>query len=263
MNQNHPLALITGAAAGIGAEYARVFADNGYDLILVDRDEAGQRTVADEVQQRHGVTCTVIARDLSTPNAPQALFDEVQALGGPVDVLVNNAGILHRGPFKDTPLAAHQALVMVNCHSVMSLAWLFLQPMLARGSGRILNMASLSSFQPISLLANYAASKAYVLSLTEAIYMETRGTGVTVTAVCPGFVNTRMIAREGQRKPMSVPLIRNLEAPDVARQGYAACMAGKVVYVNGLGNRLLNLLTRMQPGWLRRWIMIRLSRHGF
>lgn len=263
MSTARPVALITGAAAGIGAEFARVFAAEGHDLVLVDRDEDRQRQVAAEIEQQHGNHCTVIACDLAVDNGPEGLFRQVQDAGMQVDVLVNNAGILHRGQFSETDLAAHQALIRVNCIALMTLAHLFLKPMLERGSGRILNLASLSSFQPVSLLANYAASKAYVLSLSEALSMETHGTGVTVTALCPGFVNTAMINREGENTGMHVPLIRNLEAPDVARQGYAACMAGKPVYINGLGNRLLNLLTRLQPGWLRRWIMIRLSSHGF
>lgn len=257
------IALITGAAAGIGAEFAKVFAAKGYNLILADRDAERQREIAAEIERQYGNGCTVIHCDLSTVDGPEELFWQVEKSSMQVDVVVNNAGILHRGQFSETDLAAHRALIMVNCMAMMTLSHLFLQSMLERGSGRILNVASLSSFQPVSLLANYAASKAYVLSLTEALSMETRGTGVSVTALCPGFVNTAMINREGKNSGMHLPLIRNLEAPDVAREGYAACMAGKPVYINGLGNRLLNLLTKLQPGWLRRWIMIRLSRHGF
>lgn len=263
MKSRKPTALITGASAGIGAEFARVFAAEGQDLILVARSEAKLKSLADELQKSHGARCTVIVADLGDPAAPQALFDEVVWQKLRVDVLVNNAGLLHSAPFLETGLADHLQLLQVNVNACTALAYLFLKPMLKRGSGRILNVASTSAFQPLPNLATYAASKAFLLSLSEALWIETQGTGVTVTALCPGFVNTDMIAREDGKKAMNVPFIRNLEPREVARQGFEACMAGKPLYINGAGNRAAVELTRLQPRPLRRWLSLQVAKRGF
>src|ERR1051325_2722693 len=233
MKTHKTTALITGASAGIGAEFARVFAAEGHDLILVARSKDKLEALAAELTAQHGARCEVIGIDLGDPAAPQALFDEVSRRGLRVDVLVNNAGLLHSATFADIPLADHLQLLQVNVVACTALAHLFLAPMLKRKSGRILNVASTSAFQPLPNLALYAASKAFLLSLSEALWIETKGTGVTVTALCPGFVNTDMIAKEGGKKSMNVPLIRNLEPAEVARQGFEACMAGKALYING------------------------------
>lgn len=263
MARTQPTALITGASAGIGAEFARVFAAEGHDLILVARSQAKLEALALELAAEHGAKCVVIASDLGDPKAPQALFDEVKRRRQRVDVLVNNAGLLHSAAFADIALADHLQLLQVNVVACTALAHLFLAPMLKRKSGRILNVASTSAFQPLPNLAVYAASKAYLLSLSEALWIEARDRGVTVTALCPGFVNTDMIAKEGGRKSMSVPLIRNLEPGEVARQGFEACMAGKPLYVNGVGNLAAVELARLQPRPLRRWLSLQIAKRGF
>lgn len=263
MTSKKPTALITGASAGIGAEFARVFAAEGHDLILVARTNAKLEALAAELTAEHGTKCAVIASDLGDPAAPQALFDEVLRRKLRVDVLVNNAGLLHSAPFNTISLADHLQLLQVNVMACTALAHLFLQPMLKRKSGRILNIASTSAFQPLPQLAVYAASKAYLLSLSEGLWIETQGTGVTVTALCPGFVNTDMIAKEGGKKSMNLPLIRNLEPDEVARQGFAACMAGKPLYINGVGNRAAVELGRLQPRPLRRWLSTQIAKRGF
>lgn len=263
MKTRRPVALITGASAGIGAEFARVFAAEGHDLILVARSLGKLEALSAELSAQHGTKCAVIASDLGDPNAPQALFDEVARRRLRVDVLVNNAGLLHSAAFGTIPLADHLQLLQVNVLACTALAHLFLAPMLKRKTGRILNVASTSAFQPLPNLAVYAASKAFLLSLSEALWIETRDSGVTVTALCPGFVNTDMIAKDGGKKAMNVPLIRNLEPGEVARQGYAACMAGKPLYINGAGNRAAVELTRLQPRPLRRWLSLQVSKRGF
>lgn len=258
-----PTALITGASAGIGTEFARVFAAEGHDLILVARSRDKLEALAAGLIAEHKVRCAVVASDLGEPRAPQALFDEVTQRKLRVDVLVNNAGLLHSAPFGRIPLADHLQLLQVNVTACTALAHLFLAPMLKRKAGRILNVCSTSAFQPLPHLAVYAASKAYLLSLSEALWIETQGTGVTVTALCPGFVNTDMIAKDDGSKSMNVPFIRNLEAGDVARQGFDACMAGKPLYINGAGNRAAVELGRLQPRPLRRWLSVQIAKRGF
>lgn len=244
-------ALITGASAGIGLALAEEFAAKGHPLVLVARSADKLKSIAAELQERHGVACEWIAADLSRPQAPQELFESCQRRGLQVDILVNNAGVLWEGEFDSITLENHLGLLQVNIAAPTALAHLFLKPMLERGAGRILNIASTSSFNPVPSLATYAASKAYLLSWGEALGLETRGRGVTVTTVCPGFTETAMIAQEG-RKPMTLPLVPNLTPEQVARESYEACMAGKALQINGLMNRLAVQGMKYQPFWLRR-----------
>ena len=257
-----PVALVTGASAGIGAELARVFAANGYDLVLVARSEDKLRALADGLHAQHGARCSVVAQDLAAEGAPQKVFAETQRRDLPVDVLVNNAGLLHRGSFIDTELSLQMRLVQVNIVASTALAHLFLKPMLERRSGRILNIASTAAFQPLPYLSTYAASKAYLLFVSEALAIEARGTGVTVTAACPGFTNTDMIARDGG-KAMNVPFVRNMEAAEVAQQSFDACMSGKPLLIIGLANRATVEIARYQPRPWRRWASLRVAKRGF
>lgn len=263
MNAHKPIALVTGASGGIGAELAKVFASEGYDLILVARRRAQLESLAQSLEAQHDTQSTIITADLSDAAAPQQVFDEVSEAGLQVDVLVNNAGLLHEGEFVYTTLHDHLTLLQVNIMACTALAHLFMVPMLQRRRGRILNVASTSSFAPLPQLSTYAASKAYLLSLSEALSIETRGTGVTVTALCPGFTNTPMIEKEGQGKSMNVPFIKNMDADEVARQGFEACMAGKPMHINGWANRVLVEIGRYQPRSLRRLMSIHAARHGF
>jgi short-subunit dehydrogenase len=246
--------LITGASGGIGEQLARVFARNGHSLVLVARSINKLQALAGELSSAHGVDCIAIASDLTQPNAPEALFNETQARGIDVDNLVNNAGLLCEGALHANDLQTHINLIQVNVSACTALAWLYLQPMLAAARGRILNVASTSSFQPVPFLSTYAASKAYLLSFSEALWIETRGTGVTVTALCPGFTNTDMITRDDGRKPMNLPFVKNMEASEVAEEGYAACMAGKAMHINGRMNQAVVEATRYQPRPLRRFL---------
>lgn len=253
--------LVTGASAGIGAALAREFASHGHDLILVARSVDRLQAIADELAGAHAVTTTVLAADLGAPNAAEYLQHDVAKRGLVVDILVNNAGLLHEGPFWQTGLAAHQQLLQLNIGVLTALSHLFLPAMIERRQGRILNLASTSAFQPIPQLATYAASKAYVLSFSEALNIELKGSGVKVTALCPGFTETDMIAKAGG-KSMNVPLVRNLTAEQVAREGYAACIAGKPLYINGASNRAMIAFGQHQPRWLQRLVTEMIARKG-
>ena len=246
------LTLITGASASIGREMAKVFAEAGHDLILVARSEAKLKALASELKTAHGVQCTSIASDLAVSGAPAKLFDRVIAKGLEVGILVNNAGVLHEGPFVDTSLADHMQLLHLNVVALTAMTHLFLEGMLERKSGRILNLGSMAAFEPIPRLASYAASKAYVVSMTEALTVELQGTGVTATAMCPGFTDTELIAKGEGGKKMSLPLIPNMSPEEVARDGYRVCMQGTPLYINGMGNQLAMEFLKVQPRWLKR-----------
>ena len=255
-------ALITGASAGIGAALAREFAAHGHPLLLVARSKPRLAALAEEIERDHGVRCDICSADLHKPNAPQRLFDHAQAEGIEVGVLVNNAGTLLEGAFAELPLADQLGLMQLNLSAPLALMHLFVQRMRARRSGRILNIVSTSAFNPVPSLAVYAASKAALLSLSEAMALELRGSGVSVTAVCPGFTDTAMIDRDGGGS-MRLPLIPNLTPERVAREAYRAAMTGRPLLINGLGNRLSVEGLRHTPLALRRELIAAVKRWGF
>jgi short-subunit dehydrogenase len=179
-------ALITGASTGIGYELGKCFAADRHNLILIARQEARLRQVAAELSEQFSVSARVIVADLAKPDAPQKIADEIRQDSLQVDYLVNNAGFGLGGKFSETDLAAELEMMQVNMVALVHLTKLFLPAMVARRSGKIMNVASTAAFQPGPLMAVYYASKAFVLSFTEAIANELAGTGVTVTALCPG-----------------------------------------------------------------------------
>jgi uncharacterized protein len=245
-------ALITGASSGIGLELAKVFAAHGHDLVLVARRREKLVALARELEQEHGVVATVFPCDLARAGAARRVFAFATRRGIEVDVLVNNAGVMHNGEFADAPLARHLEVLKVDVLTPTELCHLFLGPMLTRRRGRILNVGSMAGFQPIPRLAVYAASKAYVLHLTEALSEELIGTGVTVTALCPGFTATETLDQAPDVAKLPTFAIGSTEA--VAEDGYAACMNGEVVQVTGATNRLAALFVQHQPRWLTRAI---------
>lgn len=249
--QNRGRVLITGASAGIGAELARTFARYGHSLILVARRADRLEALAQELRRQHGITVEVIAQDLGQAGAAAKLHREVAQRGLAVDILINNAGLLCRGAFSETDLGDQQALLQLNIVVLTELTHLFLPAMIERGRGRLLNLASSAAFQTLPRVATYAASKAYVLSFSETLSIELKGRGVSVTALCPGFTETDMISQDGA-KTFKVPGVRNLKPAKVAQQAYAACMAGKPVYINGRITRALILASQHLPRWLQR-----------
>jgi uncharacterized protein len=244
--------LVTGASGGIGGEFAEVFAEHGWHPVLVARNRDRLHALARDLEATHGVKATVLPADLADPGTPRAICDALQAQDIEVDILVNNAGLMFEGGFVDTALDHHLALLQVNVVALTALTRLLLEPMLRRSSGRILNVASTAAFMPIPSLAAYAASKAYVLSLTESLSEELKGTGVTATALCPGFTDTGMV--RGSERGRRLPSFIVMDAKSVAQQGYAACLSGKAVHVAGLANDIAVSGTGYLPRWLVRTV---------
>ena len=229
--------LITGASAGIGRELAQAFAARGHDLILTARNEEALAALARDLVARRAVKAKTMPADLSLPGAAEAMVEALEEAGLAIDILVNNAGVAAEG---DLARISHDdclRLLQVNVVALTSLTRLLLPPMIARRRGRILSVASIAGFMPVPRLAAYAASKAYVLSLTEALSEELRGTGVTATALCPGLTDTAMVRGSELGKP--IPAAAIMSAKDVAEAGCAACLAGETVCVPGVGNWLL------------------------
>lgn len=250
------LALITGASSGIGHELARVFASHGFDLVVVARRADALEELAAEIRREHGRTVHVLPCDLLGPGAPQWVFDTLRERNLAVEVLVNDAGAVEIGAFSDIAPEVLERLVELNTRVLAAMTRLFLPPMRERGRGRILNVASVAAFQPVPAMAAYAATKAFVLSLSEALSEELADTGVSVTALCPGLTATDMAdkVRGSNERAAAIPDFLMASAHDVARAGYVACMAGRVIEVPGLGNRILTDWSRFQPRWLVRGV---------
>ena len=248
-------ALVTGASAGIGRALAIEFARNGHDLVLVARRIEALRELAAMLRTEYDVRAVEIPMDLSVRRAADELARAVRSRDLVVDVLVNNAGIAASGPFAEAEGDELHRMIMINVASLTLLSRAFLEPMLERGWGRILNVASVAGFQPVTGLAAYAAGKAYVLSLTEALAEELRGTGVRVGALCPGLTKTDMADQIGELAgdlPAELTGLFLASPEQVARDGYAACMRGEVIHVTGLANRLGTAWSQVQPRWLVR-----------
>lgn len=249
------IALITGASSGIGEALAAEFAAGGYGLVLVARSEEKLRALAKRLSADHGVDVRVEPTDLTDPHAATGLAAKLKRARKPISALINNAGVLEHGRFVDIPAATHQQLVDLNISGLTSMLSAFLPGMVERGEGRVLNVASVAAFQPVPALASYAASKAYVLSLTESLSEELKGTGVTATALCPGVTDTGMLSgAQEKNENLKLPDFVIGDVRDVARAGYKACMDGDVICVPGLVNQLSTLGSRNTPRWLLRRI---------
>ena len=239
-------ALITGASSGIGLELARIFAANRHDVVLVARGETRLRALAQELDAV-GVRAHILLADLSDPAAPRVVVERVNQLHLEIDILVNNAGYGLYGPFLDTSLDAELAMIQVNIVALTELTKRLLPPMVARKRGRILNLASTAAFLPGPLMAVYYATKAFVLSFSEAIANELEGTGVTVTALCPGPTASgfQAAAHLEESKLMAGKTLP--AAREVAQAGYDALMRGAIVHVPGLSNKLTVQVPRLLP----------------
>ncbi len=248
--------LITGASGGIGLELAREFAGHDFDLIIVARRESNLQALAERCRREHGVRVHVLPMDLLGPDAAAKLVQQIEDNGLGVDVLVNNAGLMEMGGFAEIEIDRHERLLQLNVMLLTSLTRRLLPDMIERGRGRILNVASTSSFQPVPSMALYAASKAFVLSLSESLSEELKGTGVTVTALCPGITKTEMYDRASEEHAIarSLPGFLLSDVETVARDGYEACVAGRAVVVPGLPNQLMAGAIGFYPRWIVRGI---------
>ena len=257
-------ALITGASSGIGEALARRFARGGHALVLVARNNARLDALASALTAEHGTKVWVQASDLTRPGAIRALAVALKRRRVEVDVLVNNAGVLQQGPFTSISARRHQELIELNVAGVTAMLAQFLPPMCARGRGRVLNVASIAAFQPVPMLATYAATKAFVLSLTESLAEELKDSGVTVTALCPGITATHMLssAVESNSRLARLPGLLIGDADQVAEEGYRACAEGDVICVPGAVNQAVTLASRATPKWLLRRITGSLVRRG-
>jgi short-subunit dehydrogenase len=241
-------ALVTGASSGIGAAIAAELASRGYSLALVARREERLRSLAAELASDHGIDADVVACDLADPAERNRLMDELRVRGRAVELLVNNAGFGHQADFAPSPRERMVEMVRLNVEAVVDLTSRFLGPMVEKGRGGVINIASTAAFQPLPGSAVYAASKAFVLSFSEAIRTELRGSGVTVTAVCPGPVKTEFTEVAGvggveERTPGAVWMT----AEEIARHAVDGAERDRRVVVPGTLNRAAALAGQHSP----------------
>jgi len=239
-------ALITGASSGIGHELAKLFAQDKSDLVLVSRNAERLGQIARELEGKFGITVRILPKDLANPTAPKEIFDTLKNEGIVVHALVNNAGVGVFGPFAETDLQQNLDMIAVNLTSLTELAGLFLPEMIKQRRGRILNVASTAGFQPGPLMSVYYASKAFVVSFSEALANEVRGTGVTVSCLCPGPTETNFQANARMERSKLFERAMH-DAATVARVGYVGMLQGKPLIVPGFRNKLLLEVVRIAP----------------
>jgi short-subunit dehydrogenase len=242
----------------MGAEYAKLFAADKHDLILVARRRDRLEALAQELQTRHGIRAQVIAADLASAGGAARVVEEVERLGAGIDFLVNNAGFAASGAFAEVDAARQLEMLQVNIVSLVSLTRALLPAMIARKSGRVLNIGSTAGFPPGPFMAVYYASKAFVNSFTEALSWELRGTGVTATVSCPGATATEFSQVAGNERSLLFRL-GAMNAAQVARQGYRAMMKGRPMIIHGLKNKLVIQSLRISPRALSRAIAASLN----
>lgn len=253
-------ALITGASAGIGADLARLFAQDKHDVILVARREDKLQALAAELEGEFKVKAFVIAADLASVDAAHAIFDQVQTLDRHVEFLVNNAGFGTNGAFWDLPLDREVDQVQVNVTSLLQLTRLFLPDMVAAKRGHVLNIASTAGFQGGPYMATYYATKAFVVTFTEAIAAELKGTGVTATAHCPGATYSEFAQTAGTGSTRLFQGAGVATSQDVAKDAYQAMMRGRVIQVHGFMNKVGVFATRFAPRAMTTSIASKLNR---
>jgi short-subunit dehydrogenase len=251
MDSKTQTALITGASGGIGYELAKLFARDRYNLVLVARSAERLKHVAEELQSQFGVAVKAVTLDLAESWASRSLFDQLQREGVAVDVLVNNAGFGGFGEFASMSEEEILGQVSLNITALTHLTRLFLPAMLARRSGKIMNVASTAAFQPGPLMAVYYATKAYVLSFSEALANEVAKSGVVVNCFCPGATDTNFQKRAGMENSRLFKKIGAMKADAVALDGYRGLMAGRTLVISGIQNWLVAESVRFAP---RKWV---------
>lgn len=244
MNQT---ALITGASNGIGREFAYLFAHKQYNLVLVARSEEKLNELAHELERKYGISATVIAQDLAADGADQLIMKQLDEKGIEVDILINNAGFGGFGEFANTNLENELNMIQVNITALTALTKRVLPGMMKRNRGRILNVASTAAFQPGPLMAVYYASKAYVLSFSEALANELKDHHITVTALCPGPTKTGFTEQANLENSKLFKQMKVMDVKTVVETGFKGMMQGKTVVIPGLQNKLLTSSIRFVP----------------
>ncbi len=240
-------ALITGASGGLGLSFVNLFASDGYDLVLVARNGARLEEIKKDIEEKYGIRVTVIAKDLCSPDGPQEVYEATQNEGINIDVLVNNAGFGDFGEFYKSDISKQIRMLDLNCKALMHLCHLYLPKMIEQKSGNILNVDSIAAFQPGPLMSVYYATKAFVLSFSQALTRELKGTGVKVTALCPGPIRTNF---DNAADLGESGLFKNLKVwdPDtVAQFGYKNMKKGKSLCVCGFLNKIIVFANRFAP----------------
>lgn len=241
------LAIITGASEGLGRDLAGCYAEAGFDLMLVARRQELLAVLASDLTQRHAIECQIMSADLARPDECERVLHAIETERARLFALVNNAGLGTHGWFHELPMERQQALIDVNVTALTRLSRGVLPWLRENGRGHIMNMASVASFQPGPLMATYYASKAYVLSLSEALHNECRGSGVTVTAVCPGPTRTGFARAAGLPPNAPAGGAPAMASDVVARMAFEGTMAGRRVVVTGFRNRIAALAGRYLP----------------
>jgi short-subunit dehydrogenase len=250
--------MVTGASSGIGAVYARALRKRGERLILVARRAERLSDLAADLGGEEWAVAMPV--DLAEPEGVRRLEAEVAARGFAVDLLVNNAGLGHTAPFEDQPLEVLRAMIDVNVRAVVELTRSFLPGMKERRRGRIVNVASNAAFQPVPFLTVYAATKAFVLSFTEGLAEELRGTGIRVQALCPGLTRTEFLQVAGTHEGLRVTRTPMLTAEEVVEASLRGLDRGQLRVVTGWTNRLAVFAQRLVPPWLPRRVAAELYR---
>jgi short-subunit dehydrogenase len=255
-------ALITGASSGIGKAFAKVFAENGFDLVLTARRESHLRETAKQLEDAYDVKTLVVTADLADPAAPKRIFDEIHAKGLHIDALVNNAGFGVPGYLDQSDWTRHREFLEVTTAAPVHLAHLAAPVMVERGYGRIINVASISGFLPPHPGGTlYYPAKSFLIKFSLAHAAELAGTGVHVTAICPGFTRTNFQQASGTSvEVVTMPDFLWMSPDEVAAQSYRAVMAGDPVYVNGLVNRLMVIFFKYLPDSIGRWLVLRTAK---
>lgn len=245
LKYNNKTALVTGAASGLGFEFSLLLAKDSYNLILVDIDTKKLEYAKKRIQEAYDVNVKILAKDLSKPNISQEIFEHVKEI--PIDVLINNAGFGLFGEFSNTDWFRESEMLNLHINTTTQLTKLILRGMVDRDYGKILNISSLAAFLPGPLMAIYYASKAYILSFSEAIANELKGTGVTVTVLCPGQTRTsfqKIVSNASSKNKETFNMACPLE---VAKYGYSAMLKGKTVAIPGTFNKFVAILSRFVP----------------
>lgn len=264
MKRKYTTVLVTGATSGIGLHLSECFAKRGYDLVLVARSADKLRERKETLEVQYGVRVEILQQDLSEPDAAQKVFDAVSQMGLEIDVLVNNAGFGNFGNYVSTSWEKDGAMIRLNVVCVAQLTKLFLPGMVERHRGKILNLASTAAFVPGPGMSVYYATKAFVLSFSQALSRELEGTGVTVTALCPGPTDTNFSNAANLRKSKIYSYFKsaaNASAAKVAEYGYKSLQKGKAVAIQGILNKALVFAARLAPLCLLREILYAMQEH--